>query len=294
MVKAQGIIGRAALMWTASLVVLIASLATPLAQAQKRPERVKSLRLYVFDCGTLDMPDPGRYNFKREELATNLMSDACFLIVHPQGTLMWDTGVVPDGDFKADGTPVKIGYATATKPLLPQLAAVGYTPRDITYVAFSHFHYDHVANGNAFARSTWLVRQKERDIMFAEPPSDRTVPANYAALKNSKTVIVEDDEYDVFGDGSVIMKSAPGHSPDHQVLLLKLEKTGPVLLSGDLWHYPEERKFDRYPTTEFDVEQTKKSRAAIEEYLKKTGAQLWIQHDYIANQKLKKAPEFYE
>jgi len=283
-------------MSSAALLVLLAA---PFANAQKRPEPVKSLRLYVFDCGTLDMPDTERYNFKREELATNLMSDACFLIVHPRGTLMWDTGVVPDGDFETkgasrSGAPVKIGYATATKPLLPQLAAVGYSPKDITYVAFSHFHYDHVANGNAFAGSTWLVRQKERDIMFAEPPSNRTVPANYAALKNSKTVIVKDDEYDVFGDGSVIMKSAPGHSPDHQVLLVKLAKTGPVLLSGDLWHYPEERKFDRYPNTEFDREQTKASRAVIEAYLKKTGAQLWIQHDYTANQKLKKAPQFYE
>jgi len=278
---------------------LFALLCAPLAHAEKHPARVKFVRLYVFDCGYLDMPDPGRYNFKREELGTNLMSDACFLIVHPKGTLMWDTGVVPDADFKGEGAsrsgaPIKLGYAFVGKPLLPQLAAVGYTPKDITYLAFSHFHYDHVANGNTFAGSTWLVRQKERDIMFMQPPSDRTVPANYAALKNAKTVIEKDDEYDVFGDGTVIMKSAPGHSPDHQVLLLKLRKTGPVLLSGDLWHYPEERKLDRYPKTEFDAAQTKVSRGVIEAYLKKTGAQLWIQHDYLANQKLKKAPQYYE
>lgn len=275
---------------------LFALLCAPFAQAQKQPAHVKSVRLYVFDCGYLDMPDPGRYNFKREELGTNLMSDACFLIVHPKGTLMWDTGVVPDADFSKPGAtvPIKLGYAFVAKPLLPQLAAVGYAPKDITYLAFSHFHYDHIANGNAFAASTWLVRQKERDIMFMDPPSDRTVPANFAALKGAKTVIVKDDEYDVFGDGTVIMKSAPGHSPDHQVLFLKLRKTGPVLLSGDLWHYPEERTLDRYPNTEFDAAQTKASRGVIEAYLKKTGAQLWIQHDYLANQKLKKAPQFYE
>jgi N-acyl homoserine lactone hydrolase len=266
----------------------------PSALAQKRPAPVKSLRLYIFDCGSLNLPDPERYNLKREELVTNVMSDACFLIVHPRGTLMWDVGVVPDGDFKGGNAPVTIGYATAARPLLPQMAAVGYTPADITYLAFSHFHYDHIANGNSFAASTWLVRQKERDIMFAEPPSNRTVPANYAALKNSKTVIVKADEYDVFGDGTVIMKSAPGHSPDHQVLFLKFAKTGPVLLSGDLWHYPEERKLNRYPNTEFNLEQTKASRASIEAYMKKTGAQLWIQHDYTGNAKLKKAPEFYE
>jgi N-acyl homoserine lactone hydrolase len=75
---------------------------------------------------------------------------------------------------------------------------------------------------------------------------------------------------------------------------LKLARTGPILLSGDLYHYPEERKLNRVPTTEFNAEQTIASRAAIESFLKKTGAQLWIQHDFTANAKLKKAPEFYE
>jgi N-acyl homoserine lactone hydrolase len=269
--------------------------AAPSASAQSRPPQApKSPRLYVFDCGTLNLPDPERYQLKRDEIVTNLMSVPCFLIAHPKGTLVWDVGVIPDGDFKSDGKPATLNYATVTKPFLPQLAAAGYRPSDITYLSFSHFHYDHVANANAFANDTWLVRQRERDIMFAEPPSNRTVPANYSALKNSKTVIVKDDEYDVFGDGSVVMKSAPGHSPDHQVLLVKLAKTGPVLLSGDLFHYPEERKLNRYPITEFNLDQTKASRAVIEAYLKKTGAQLWIQHDFTANGKLKKAPQFYE
>jgi N-acyl homoserine lactone hydrolase len=254
----------------------------------------KSLRLYVFDCGSLNNPDIARYSLKRDEVGTHLMSVPCFLVAHPKGTLMWDVGVIPDGDFKADGLPATYQYATSLKPLLPQLAEVGYQPADISFLAFSHFHYDHVANGNAFASSTWLVRPLEREIMFAEPPSTRTVPANYSALKNSKTIIIKDDEYDVFGDGSVIIKSAPGHSPDHQVLFLRLAKTGPVLLSGDLWHYPEERKLSRYPTTEFNKEQTAASRAKIEAYMKKTGAQLWIQHDFMANAKLKKAPAFYE
>jgi glyoxylase-like metal-dependent hydrolase (beta-lactamase superfamily II) len=113
-------------------------------------------------------------------------------------------------------------------------------------------------------------------------------------LKNAKTQIIAKDEYDVFGDGSVILKSTPGHSPDHQVLFLKLAKTGPVLLSGDLYHYPEERKLNKIPTTEFNAAQTVTSRANVEAFLKKTGAQLWIQHDYTGTAKLKKAPQFYE
>src|SRR4029077_10429775 len=134
----------------------------------------------------------------------------CFLIAHPKGTLMWDVGAVPDSSFKP-GAPGTLRYATTTKTLTSQLAEIGYAPSDITYLALSHFHWDHIGNANVFAGATWLVRQKERDIMFTEPFSTRTEPANYSALKNSKTVIVATDDYDVFGDGSVILKSAPGH-----------------------------------------------------------------------------------
>jgi len=272
----------------------ISLLAFPAATQPRKPQPPKSVRLYVFDCGILDNADISRYQLKREEVGTHLMSVPSFLVVHPKGILMWDVGAVPDANFKPDGLPATLNYGTSLKPLLSQLAGAGYSPADITYLAFSHFHWDHVGNANAFAGSTWLVRQKERDIMFAEPPSNRTILANYSALKDSKTVIIKDDEYDVFGDGTVIMKSAPGHSPDHQVLFLKLAKTGNVILSGDLWHYPEERKLNRLPTAEFNKDETIASRERIETFLKKTGAQLWIQHDYLSTLKLKKSPAFYE
>ena len=208
--------------------------------------------------------------------------------------MIWDAGAVPDSAFKPGGGPATLRYATSQKALGAQLAEIGYSPADITYLTFSHFHWDHVGNGNLFASATWLVRKPERDIMFSDPPSPRTEPANYSALKNSKMTIVTKDDYDVFGDGTVVLKAAPGHSPAHQVLFLKLAKTGAVVLSGDLYHYPEERKLNKIPTTEFDASQTIASRAAVEAFLKKTGAQLWIQHDFTATAKLKKAPEFYD
>ncbi len=223
-----------------------------------------------------------------------MMSVPCFLVVHPKGTMIWDTGAVPDSSFKPGGGPAMLRYATSTKPLTARLAEVGYVPADIKYLALSHFHWDHVGNANVFASAIWLTPKAERDIMFSDPPSTRTEPQNFSALRNSKTVFVTKNDYDVFGDKTVVIKAAPGHSPGHQVLFLKLAKTGPVVLSGDLYHYPEERKLNKVPTTEFNAAQTIASRAAVEAYLKKTGAQLWIQHDYIANAKLKKAPEFYE
>jgi N-acyl homoserine lactone hydrolase len=276
--------------WTAIAIGVLAALP---AVAQQKSQPPKSLRLYVFDCGKLNIPDTSPYQLKKEELATSVMSVPVFLVAHPKGTLIWDTGAVPDSSFQP-GRPGTLRYAVSTRTLTAQLAEVGYAPSDITYLALSHFHWDHVGNANVFAASTWLVPKSERDIMFAQPPSPRTEPANFSSLKNSKTIFITKAEYDVFGDGSVIIKSAPGHSPGHQVLFLKLAKTGPVVLSGDLYHYPEERKLHKIPTTEFNQEQTIASRAEVESFLQKTGAQLWIQHDFTANAKLKKAPEFYE
>ena len=266
------------------------------APAASAPQPPDAVRLYVFDCGRLDIPDITPYQLKKEEMATNVMSVPCFLVAHPKGTLMWDVGAVPDSAIPADGgTGTLRRFATSTKKLETQLAEVGYAPGDITYLAMSHFHFDHVGNANMFAaRSTWLVRKAERDLMFSDPPARGTEPANVSALKNAKTVIIPGGDYDVFGDGTVVIKSAPGHTPDHQVLFVKLAKTGPVLLSGDLWHYPEERTLNRSPTTEFSPQQTAASREAIEAFLKQTNAQLWIEHDFIGNAKLKKSPQYYD
>ena len=225
----------------------------------------------------------------REDVTTTDLSVPCFLVAHPKGTLLWDAGVVPDTAWKPTGAAVKHRLVlpgggerdlTMHKALTTQLAEAGYSAADVTYLALSHYHYDHTANANAFARATWLVRQAERDAMFAEPPPAVTHPATYAALREGSTRIIDRDDFDVFGDGTVIIKSAPGHTPFHQVLYVKLAKTGGVVLSGDLYHYAAARELKRLPTFDVDQNQSALTRAAVERFLKESGAQLWIQHDF--------------
>jgi len=277
-----------------ALVVLLCVTSALTSAQQRKPPPPSSVRLYVFDCGKLDIPDITPYQLTRAEIATNMMSVPCFLVAHPKGTLMWDVGVVPDRLIAQGRTGTMRGYGSSTRKLETQLNEVGYAPSDITYLSFSHFHWDHIGNANLFARATWLVRKAERDVMFADPPSPRTEPANFSALKGSKTTLITTADYDVFGDGKVVIKSAPGHSPGHQVLFLNLANTGPVVLSGDLYHYPEERRLKKVPTTEFDRDQSAASRAAIEAFLTRTHAQLWIQHDFNGNSKLKTSPGYYD
>jgi len=282
----------------AATVMAVTFLTVPAATAQNKPKPLKSARLYVFDCGLLTMSAPATFGFTKEEIGEKQpFAVPCYLVVHPKGTLMWDVGVIPDS--QVNGTAQ--GISTVTKTLKSQLAEVGYSAADIKYLALSHLHSDHTANANDFADSTWLVHQNERDAMFAPAQAGgrggRGGPmasASFSKLKDSKTIILTDKDYDVFGDGTVVIQYAPGHTPGHQILFLRLKQSGPILIAGDLYHLPQEITMHRFPTFEFDKEQSAASRAKVEAFVQQTGARLWIEHDLATFTMLKKAPAFYE
>jgi glyoxylase-like metal-dependent hydrolase (beta-lactamase superfamily II) len=285
--------------WSALAVLILAAGTVPVAQAPKATAP-KKMRLYVFDCGLLNISREGveRYHVTTAEVGETRMPVPCFLVAHPKGTLMWDVGVIPDDDVEKAGSAHydvnPTAAAVVARTLRSQLAAIGYRPADITYVAVSHAHKDHTANLNQFAASTWLTPKAERDFMF-RPNNERVEPRFYSALEKSKWIPLDKDEYDVFGDGAAIIKAAPGHTPGHQVLVLNLAKAGKVMVAGDLYHYRPEREFHRAPPdNEFDVQRSAASRTRIEDYLQATKAAIWIEHEWAANAKLKKAPQYYE
>jgi N-acyl homoserine lactone hydrolase len=266
-------------------------LAAPLMAAKPI---VSSVRLYVIDCGRLKVEDPSRFDFKKEEIKTLDFSVGCYLVAHPKGVMVWDVGVVPDSTFKGDGPGVKF-YGSAAKTMKSQMAAAGYTAADVNYLALSHYHWDHMGNAADFAKSTWLVERIEHDTLFGPTPPERLTPDQYVPLAKSKTIFVKPStDYDVFGDGTVVIKPAYGHTPGHMVLAVKLAKFGPVVLSGDLYHYPEEVTTGKVPHIDYNKDRTRDARKAVDDYIKTTGAKLWIQHDLDHFATLKKAPEFYE
>jgi N-acyl homoserine lactone hydrolase len=282
---------------TRALAALVfAALSLGLAAGAAAAPRSSQLRLYVMDCGTISAMDPALFGLKASEVNREVVFvTPCYLIVHPKGTLIWDVGQVPDQDIPDDGTEVvQQGILKAKRRLAPQLAAIGYQPKDITYIAMSHYHADHTANANMFAHATWIVQQAEYDIMFSSAQVGIGMPDTYKDLKAAKRITLNNADYDVFGDGRVIVKTAPGHTPGHQMLFLKLKKFGPLLLAGDLYHLPEERTLDRVPTFDFDGGMTRATREKTELFLKQTGATLWIQHDPPTYATLKKAPQYYE
>jgi len=272
------------------------------APSVTKAQAPKAMRLYVFDCGRLNISPEGvaRYHVTPAEVGETRMPVPCFLIAHPKGTLMWDVGVIPDATVEAQAqggarsTVNPTAAAVVTRTLKSQLAQIGYSPADMTYVAISHAHKDHSANLDEFASSTWLARPAEREFMWTEK-NERVDQSFYTRLKTSKSIALDKDEYDVFGDGLAVIKSAPGHTPGHQVLILRLASVGRVMIAGDLYHYPAERMFHRAPPdNEFNVQQSAASRVMIEEYLRKTKTTIWIEHDFAANARLKKSPTYYD
>ena len=262
--------------------------------AQQPPAAVQTPRIYIFENGHIKGLSVKLFNFAPEEIKQPDFVNISYLVVHPKGTLQFDAGAVADSHFKEGGGPVVEGIVSAEKPLVPQLAAAGYKPSEVTYFAMSHYHSDHTANANEFAAATWIVQKAERDWMFADKPQGIVQPASYSALRNSKTRVLDNEDLDVFGDGTVRVISTPGHTPGHQVVFVRLAKRGPVILAGDLYHYPEEVTTGRVPTFEFNADQSRASRARILALMKQTGAQMWIEHDIATHEKLPKSPAYVE
>jgi N-acyl homoserine lactone hydrolase len=271
-----------------------AVLAPPSSAAELPPApKVTHTRLYVFDCGTLVYNKPEDYNLTRDEVKDTNMGVTCYLVIHPKGMLLYDTGL----NDRLVGRPLYEnrldGYAQIKFDTLSgQLADIGISPPDIDYLVLSHYHWDHIGNAGDFAGSTWLVYKGDRDQMFAAAARANPWFNQYAALEHSKTRILSGD-YDVFGDGTVVVLATPGHTEGHCSLLVRLANTGPVVLSGDLYHYAEERTLKRMPNEE-KTTGTVESRQKVEELLKRTGAQLWIGHSMEFFRTVRKSPAWYD
>jgi N-acyl homoserine lactone hydrolase len=249
-------------------------------------------KLYVFDCGLLNLDSLEMFNLTESESSVRQMFVPCYLIEHEKGRLLWDGGL-PKAVADAEG-PVSIdgGSMVYKRWIVDQLADMDLSPGDVTHVAYSHLHFDHAGAANFFVESNVLMQKKEWDAAFGSASEfiDTTL---FDGLKGANLSFIEGD-YDVFGDGSVKLIYSPGHTPGHQVLLIALENTGQILLSGDLYHTRANRSLRRAPTFNHDVEQTLKSMTKVEQLLSENGATLWIEHDKALADTLKLAPQFYD
>jgi len=263
------------------------------AAAESEKVQKPAVKFYTFDGGTVMVNDLELFSQDTTyQGQTKEFADAFYVISHPDGNLMWDAGLpemlVGNPPFDAPGGAFTVSRRDS---VVNQLKSIGMEIDDIKYIALSHTHFDHSGHANQFKNSTWLVQEIEYDSITSEMSQKNNVD-NYNAIKElTKTKKLKGD-FDVFGDGSVVIKSMPGHTPGHQVLYLDLVENGPTLLTGDLYHLYENREHKRVPIFNYDVEQTLKSMDAFEAFAKEKNAKVYLQHQKEDFNKMPKAPEY--
>lgn len=259
----------------ACLAVIFGSLAA-IAQV----EHSATIKLYTLDCGTVEMldmagfADDGSMAGERKTLA-----NPCFLIRHPMGDFLWDTGLdqsltdIPGGiTYQVHATRMKV-------KLTEQLASLGLAPSDIEYMAFSHWHPDHTGNAALFASSTFIAQAAEHAFIFSDAlRASAETFALFAPLEDAKTVLFT-NSHDVFGDGSTVIHFMPGHTAGHAVLELKLSQSGTLLLTGDLYPHIEARAARAVPTFASSKKDLLRSMDQFEAMAKAKGARVVIQHE---------------
>ena len=273
--------------WFAAAIFAVASTSSVAATA------TPDLRLYAIDCGRAEFADLAPFSDTGEyEGQPGTLMASCFLIRHPKGTLLWDAGL---GDRYAgpEGTQLPLFRARVPVTVAAQLARLGLTFDDITLFAFSHGHGDHLGNANALKKAVWLVNRKELAWLTAAPPPPRTNLALISQQASASTILLDGD-YDVFGDGAVRILSTPGHTPGHQVLLVRLKNSGYVLLSGDLFHTAANRSERRMPVFNVSRAETLASMDRIERIVARLHARVVIQHDTNDFEALPKLPQYLD
>jgi N-acyl homoserine lactone hydrolase len=273
---------------TVTLVVLLVAATLTINPGHAQSAKPGVEKLYILNCGEGVAGDISRWSPGLNEGKSMNFVDSCYLIKHAQGWFLWDTGVadsiaaMPDGLAPADS---KATHWRRPKTLAGELDKLGLKPSDLKAMAISHTHPDHVGNVEMFPTTMLYVQKAEY-----EWPGTNNAPR----FKAEHPVTKLEGDRDVFGDGSVTILSTPGHTPGHQSLLVKLPKTGALLLSGDAVHFTSNWEIRAVPSMNTNKEQTQASMQKIADTLTREKAQLWINHDKAQRDGLKMSPEYYE
>lgn len=272
--RLRGFAARHARSWPVLLLLLAAGLAV-CRHAAARP----LLRLWRLRCGTF---------------LTRRLTDSCYLIRHGDVLMLWDTGLGAETLNHAirynDGSVAVLRTSIAS-----QLAVLGLLPRQIGIVALSHVHADHIGQAALFARARLIVGRGDWRLLTAAKPPPGIEPARLRPwIEGHAPKTLVDGDYDVFGDGTVVMLATPGHTPGHHSLLVRLRTLGPVLLSGDLYASESQRKRQAPAPHDADRTATLRSFRRFEQLAAALHATVIIQHDPADIGKLPRFPRAAE
>jgi len=267
------------------LLLLLAISIVGCKNSEKKEAKKAAVKLYVLDGGSILVKKLEAFSQDTTYTGqTKQLSDAYYVISHPKGNLMWDAGL-PEQLVVAEpfNEPSGVFAVQRADSLVNQLKTIGFKIEDFTYFAMSHSHFDHTGHANYMKDATWLVQENEYNSVAGDSLKTKN-PALTALTKVQKL----NGDHDVFGDGTVVIKSMPGHTVGHQVLYLDLGLEKPILLTGDLYHFEENRTSKGVPSFNYDVKQTLESMDKFEAFAKEKNAEVIIQHSTLDFERLKK------
>jgi len=230
------------------------------------------ITLTRLECGTPQAPTEVNQRFSDTYAFPGVKVQfvySCYLIKHGNEYLLWDTG----HSMTAPNVAPK-------RSVVDQLAQLGVKPDQIKYVGISHYHADHTGQVASFPQADLLIGKGDWDAITAPKPGPgvNAPPFKHWASEGGKVEPLPADK-DVFGDGSVMVLSTPGHTPGHHSLLVKLKAMGNVLITGDLAHFHENYDSDGVPTFNVSRADTLASLARFKKMSSMLMATVIIQHD---------------
>ena len=244
------------------------------ASADAPSTQSAALSLTRLDCGHADFKDMNGFFSDRPGVyppGPGKVTDSCYLIRHGNQNMVWDTGLPAETKNKPMNENGMV--ASIDRTLADQLGQLGVKPADVSVLGISHMHGDHIGQAAQFTNARLVVGKGDFERLAGRPED---------SLKGwrgaGKQVTLATADVDVFGDGSVVALHLPGHTPDHLALLVKLA-SGPVLLTGDLYHTTIARQKRAVPGFNTSREQTLQSMDKFEKLAKDTGAKVIIQHE---------------
>ena len=244
-------------------------------------------KLIVIDCGEGHADDKSLWSPGENIGSRYDMADNCYLIKHQNDWVLWDTGLADNVADRTDGIRIQaIGTTWKRKEkLIESVAKLQLKPSDIRWMGLSHLHPDHIGNVAQFPQTTVLIQTAE----YNNP-----VPLIGLPFAPNQPVKKIDGDFDLFGDGSVMILSTPGHTQGHQSLLVHLKNTGAIILSGDAVHSEEAWIKHWIPARNFSVDATRASHEKIARILLQEHGEIWINHDVLQSASRRKAPAFYD
>jgi glyoxylase-like metal-dependent hydrolase (beta-lactamase superfamily II) len=253
--------------------------AQPAAQAAARPQAQAPLSLWRLDCGAFTINQYGAFfsdTFQYPPGPKEIVG-SCYLIRHGERYLLWDTGL----NDALVGRPLSNAAQTLrlARSVVDQLRQIGVRPEQIEFVGISHWHFDHVGQARHFPQARLLVGRGDLDLLRATPPASADSATALAHwLTGGGQVTETQGDHDVFGDGRVVMLRTPGHTPGHNALLVRLA-SGPVLLTGDLYHFTEQVRNRGVPPFNHDRADTLASMDRFDRIARNLRARVIIQHE---------------